>query len=243
MPKPRRGPQLSPCPGVGNPRSPAARRRPGHRPLGWLPWAEVVWVTSPPPRPHGEQGRPGVRCGAGRRPALRNTEPSHGEGRGGEDAGTGCVSRCLCRQQVARQDLGQAEGRFVGEGHRKGAAPPHRRGGVLALAGWWLVAWSRWLRPACSSPQGPLVLLGLAPSPLPSRSHAPAPTAPWLWAGASPGLSLHGCVLSINCVPRAQDAWAEDARVGDQPRTGGKTKARGGWLAAGASSPDLTHRR
>lgn len=82
MPKPRRGPQLSPCPGVGNPRSPAARRRPGHRPLGWLPWAEVV-------RPHGERGGPasgvaragGQLCGTrshhtGRAGAVRTLAPA-----------------------------------------------------------------------------------------------------------------------------------------------------------------------
>lgn len=32
--------------------------------------------------------------------------------------------------------------------------------------------------------------------------------------------------MSIDCVPGAQDAWAEDTRVGDRPRTGGKTRAR-----------------
>lgn len=48
--------------------------------------------------------------------------------------------RCLCHQLVACQDLGQMEGRFVGEGRREGAAPPCGCGRVLALAGWWLVA-------------------------------------------------------------------------------------------------------
>lgn len=32
--------------------------------------------------------------------------------------------------------------------------------------------------------------------------------------------------MSIDCVPGAQDAWAEDTRVGDRPKTGGETGAR-----------------
>lgn len=66
---------------------------------------------------------------------------------------------------------------------------------------------------------------------------------PWLRAGAGPGLSLHGDVLSIDCVPGAQDAWAEDTRVGDRPRTGGETGARQAGpphLTAGSPPAALT---
>lgn len=215
-------------PGVGSPRSPAAGRRGGRRALGWLPQAEVASVASSLPcGGAGSRGRLGTwRSTAGGQ--LCGTR-SPRVGRAGAEGmpAPSARPRCLCHQLVACQDLGQMEGRFVGEGRREGAAPPCGCGRVLALAGWWLVAWSRWLRPACSSPRGPLLFPGLAPSPLPSPSHAPAPT---LAAGRSRTWPLppRGCFEHRLCargsgrMGRGHESWGPtEDRGRDRGQAGG----------------------
>lgn len=142
-----------------------------------------------------------------------------GQGRWG--SGAGCVSQASLPPAGHQSGRGRNGGQVCGGGTQEGGHPAS-----LALDGPGLGRGVDGSAPPAPLRGVPSCFRGWHQASVPVP-HAPTCQAPpWLRAKASPCLSLHGCVMSINCVPRAQDTWAEDTGVGDQPRTGSETEAR-----------------
>lgn len=231
VPEPRRGaPQLSPSL-YGSPRAWEAPGPPqqgvGEDAGPWGGSRGQRWRPSPRLSPAAARG-----AGGGWAPGAARREASSAE-RGalawGGQGRRGCRRRlpvpgvsATSWSPVRTWDKWRAGlwGRDAGKG-------PPRPAGVAGCWPWPAGGW--WRGVDGSAPPAPLCGVPScfrgwhqAPFRHPPMRQPP----PWLRAGAGPGLSLHGDVLSIDCVPGAQDAWAEDTRVGDRPRTGGETGAR-----------------
>lgn len=254
VPEPRRGaPQLSPS----LYRSPRAWEAPGPPQQGigedagpWGGSRGQRWRPSPHLSPTAARG-----AGGGWAPGAARREASSAE-RGA--LAWGGQGRRGCRRRLPVPGVSATSWSPVRTwdkwraglwGRDAGKGPPRPAGAAgcwpWPAGGWWLVAWSRWLRPACSSPRGPLLFPGLAPSPLPSPSHAPAPT---LAAGRSRTWPLppRGCFEHRLCargsgrMGRGHESWGPtEDRGRDRGQAGGAPPPHCGGPA---SCAHRTHR-